>query len=312
MLAEELEGLDISKVEDKIGIKNRHVANKDETVLELAFEAAKAVLNDFDKNMIDFIIFCTQTPTYILPTTACILQNKLELGTSVGALDFNLGCSGYVYGLSLSKGLISSGVAKNILLITADTYTKYIHPKDKGNRSIFGDAATATIISENHRNNLGEFVFGTDGSGFESLIIRNGGAKSRFDEKAINRTYGDQNVYNDNFIYMNGPDIFNFTISKIPSLIEETLKKNKLILDQVDYFIFHQANSFMLEYLRKKIGIPKEKFHNDMTDTGNTVSSTIPIALSNAKKQGFVKNGDKVFLAGFGVGLSWGATVIEV
>jgi len=310
-LKKEFVDFDLNKVENKIGIKSRHIANK-ETSLDLAYNSSLKVLKSTKDKNIDFILYCTQTPDYILPTSACILQDKLNLKTNIGALDFNLGCSGYVYGLALCKGLIDTGIAKRILLVTTDTYTKYIHKQDKGNRSIFGDGSTASILSYCDKNNIKEFQLNTDGSGYDKLIIKNGGSKYSLDENSALKMYGDNNYYNDNCLYMQGPDIFNFTIKNIPKLINDVLDKNKMNMDEIDYFIFHQANKFMLKYLMKKITIPKEKFHLNLTETANTVSSTIPIAIKQAFDDNKIKIGDNVLLAGFGVGLSWGGTIITV
>lgn len=303
---------DKNKVENKIGIKSRHISGETQTSLDLAYEASLKVLEKSNISEINFVILCTQTPDYILPTGACILQDRLGLSSSTGALDFNLGCSGYVYGLAICKGFLAAGIATKILFVTSDTYSKYIHEKDKGNRSIFGDGATATIISEDQEDKIGKFVLGTDGSGYDKLIIKNGAGKNKMEQKPEMKYYGDGNQYNDNCIYMNGPEIFNFTINNIPKLISDTLIKNQIKKEDVDYFIFHQANKFMLDYLRRKVGIPLEKFHLNLETTGNTVSSTIPIAIEQALKDGKIKKGNKVLLAGFGVGLSWGATIIEI
>ncbi len=296
----------------KIGISSRHIASSSQTAVDLAYHAAEKLLKNSDKNSIDFILFCTQSPDYFLPTSACILQDRLGLRKDIGALDFNQGCSGYVYGLSMAKGLIEGGIASNILLLTGETYSKLINEKDKGNRSIFGDAGSATLITKSNKNGIFNFELGSDGSGFENLIVRNGGAKNEKEINAEIKEYGSNNKYTDNELYMNGPEIFNFTIESIPSLIEKTLDENNLNKDEIDYFIFHQANKFMLDYLRKKIGVPKDKFYNDLDDVGNTVSNTIPIALSNSINKNTIFKGSKVLLCGFGVGYSWGATVIEI
>jgi 3-oxoacyl-[acyl-carrier-protein] synthase-3 len=234
------------------------------------------------------------------------------LSKSIGALDFNLGCSGFVYGLSLAKGLIKAGIATEILFITAETYSKHLHKLDKGNRSIFGDGAAATLISSADYEGIGNFKLGTDGSGSQNLIIRNGGAKNNY--KKDSKDFFDENgfVRNDNYLFMNGPEIFNFTIENIPLLVNQTLLKNNLTIETVDYFILHQANKFMLDYLRKKMKIPEGKYYQNMLQTGNTVSATIPIALKDALDKKIIKKGNKVLLAGFGVGYSWGATVIEI
>ncbi len=293
---------DSEKIIQKIGIKNRNISDKDEFTSDLATEAINTLCieHKLDKSEIDYLIVCTQSPDYFLPTTACIVQNKAGLSTNCAAIDINQGCSGYIYGLSLAKGLVVSNIAKNVVLVTAEMYSKYIHKNDKGNRSIFGDASTATLISNNGMYRIGEFSLGSDGSGYENLIVKNGGMKNN---KSLDITEP-----NDNNLFMNGPEIFNFTAKAVPDLISKTLEKNNENIESVDSFIFHQANTFMLEYLRKKINIPKDKFLIDMEDYGNTVSSTIPIALQNRIKKSLGEN--TFLLAGFGVGYSWGAVVI--
>lgn len=300
------------KIEEKIGVRNRHVVGENETAGDLAYMAAEKVLKNTDKDVIDFILLCTQSPDYFLPTTACILQDKLGLNKHIGALDFNLGCSGYIYGLALAKGLISAGIASNVLLITAETYTKHIHPTDKGNRTIFGDAAAATIIEKCTEECLLEFELGTDGSGYANLIVTNGGLRNR--EVGTNQSSLDESgepIFLDN-LYMNGPEIFNFTIGNVPKMLKAVLEKNELQAEDIDFYIFHQANKYMLDYLRKKTKVDESKFYSNMLETGNTVSSTIPIALADSIERGLVKKGGRILLAGFGVGYSWGATIIKL
>lgn len=296
--------------EKKIGIKKRHIANENETALDLAEKSAKLLFKKINKESVDFLIFCTQSPDYLLPSSACILQARLNLPTSCGAIDINLGCSGYVYGLAIAKGLFESKIASNILLVVAETYSKHIHPKDKINRAIFGDASAATLI--NKKIHIGEFVLGTNGIGFNELIIKNSGMRNANQQNVKEFEYSKGNITSDNHLYMNGPEIFNFTITTIPNLVHETAKKNNINLQDIDYFVFHQANEYMLEYLRTKIGIPIEKFCIDIKNTGNTVSATIPIALKNAYNNKKIKKGSTIMLVGFGVGLSWGATIISL
>jgi 3-oxoacyl-[acyl-carrier-protein] synthase-3 len=299
------------KISNKTGIFQRSVCSSDEYASDLAFNAATKLFIDFDfdKNNIDFLLYCTQSPDYFLPTTACLIQDRLNLKTSCGALDFNLGCSGFVYGLSLATGLISSGNAKNILLITSETYSKFLHPLDKSNRSIFGDAAAATLISgSSSQSGIEKFVFGTDGSGASNLIIKNGGG--RFPNKnGVDIYENSEFIKNDDFLFMNGQEIFKYTTSGIPKLVYDCLEINNFILDEIDLFIFHQANKFMLDYIRRKLNIAPEKFYISLELTGNTVSSTIPIAISEAIKSGKLVKGMKVLLAGFGVGYSSAATI---
>lgn len=293
---------DSEKIIQKIGVKNRNISSADQYTSDMATEAVNALCieHKIDKADIDYLIVCTQSPDYFLPTTACIVQNKAGLSTNCAAIDINQGCSGYIYGLSLAKGLIVSKIAKNVVLVTAEMYSKHIHKMDKGNRSIFGDAASATLISDEGMYRIGAFSLGSDGSGFENLIVKNGAMRT---QKTL-----DNSEPNDNNLYMNGPEIFNFTAKAVPELISKTLEKNNESLESIDQFIFHQANTFMLEYLRKKINIAKDKFLIDMENYGNTVSSTIPIALKNRTDKSLEDN--KILLAGFGVGYSWGALVI--
>lgn len=303
---------DANKIAEKVGIESRHIVSENETATDMAVQVSEKLFETYDRKKIEFLLFCTQSPDYILPTSACVIQDRLKLNKNIGALDFNLGCSGYIYGLSLAKGLINAEIASEVLLVTSETYSKHLHKLDKGNRSIFGDGAAATVISANASEQIGKFEFGTDGTGSANLIIKNGGARTNYQKNSTDITDDNGFSFNDNYLYMNGPEIFNFTIQSVPALVNNTLKKNNLTLDTVDYFVFHQANKFMNDYLRKKLKIPQEKFYLDMTETGNTVSSTIPIALKNCLDKGIVKRGDKVLLAGFGVGYSWGATVIEI
>lgn len=302
----------IEKISSKTGIYQRHLAADDEFSSDMAIKVSEKLIknNNIDRSEIDFILLCTQSPDYLLPTTACIVQDRLNIPKTAGALDFNLGCSGYIYGLALAKGLITAGIAKNILFITSETYSKYIHPKDKSNRTIFGDAASATIISNSGFCEISEFDLGTDGSGAGNLIVKEGGA--RYPQRNKVESVDDFGNYRDtSCLFMNGPEIFSFTSSSVPQLIDNTLLKNGLLLSEVDLYIFHQANQFMLKHLMKKIGIDEEKFYIFLESCGNTVSSTIPIALKNAINENKIKPGANVLIAGFGVGYSWGGTILK-
>lgn len=300
-----------TKFEEKIGIKNRYWVNQSETAFDLAKQACEKLFQKVDRNIIDYILYCTQSPEFFLPTTACVLQNSLGLKKNIGALDFNLGCSGFVYGINIANGLIKIGAAKNILLVTAEAYSKYIHPQDRANKGLFGDAAAATLISHSEEDCIGEFLFGTDGSGFDKLIVKNGGARYPYDPSALEMNYGTNNTYSDNHLFMDGPEIFNFTSSVIPNFTQEVLEKNNILMDEIDQFILHQANSFMLESIRKKLNAPKEKFYIDLFDGGNTVSCTIPIALKK-----YIENNNSthksIIIIGFGVGLSWAGGFIKI
>jgi 3-oxoacyl-[acyl-carrier-protein] synthase III len=299
------------KVASKVGIKKRHISGDNETATDMAFKAALKLFEEHsvNKSDIDFVLFCTQSPDYYLPSSSCILQDKLGLNKRCGAFDFNLGCSGFIYGLAVAKGLLSAGIAKNILLITSETYTKHIHPEDKGNRTIFGDAASAILISDEGIGEINEFVLGTDGSGYDQLIVKNGGLRNHSftNEFSLDE---EGNIHAPDYLYMNGTEIFAFTIREVPPMVDEVLIANGLKNEEIDLFIFHQANKFMLTHLQKRLKIDEEKFFVFMEDVGNTVSCTIPIALYEALKQNKIKKGNKILLAGYGVGLSWGGVVI--
>ena len=309
-LVEEFPEWSVDKIAKKVGINERHIAADDETAGDMAFKAAEKLIqeNGIKRDSIDFVLLCTQSPDYFLPSTSCIIQSRLGLPTKCGAFDFNLGCSGYEYGLAVAKGLIVSGVAKNILLLTAETYNKHIHPKDKGNRTIFGDGATASLVSTEGFAKIGEFVLGSDGSGYDRLIHKTGAMRHY---QPLNDFHEDENgtPLSSDHLYMDGKAIFDFTSDIVPPMIEETLVKHQIKMNDVDLFVFHQANRYMINYLRKLIEIDKDKFYVFMEGVGNTVSSTIPIALCEAKKEG--KLHGNVVLAGFGVGLSYGATILS-
>lgn len=300
---------------NKTGILSRRVAGDNECSSDLGVAAANKLFATgcVSKQEIDFLIFCTQSPDYFLPASACVMQEKLGLRTSCGALDINQGCSGYVYSLALAKGLIEANVATNILLITAETYTKFINPRDRSARTIFGDGASATLLTAvDSEEQIGPFVLGTDGRGAENLIVPAGGLRMPKTQEALLESEDESgNVRSPANLYMNGPEIFIFTLKAVPAAVAELLRKSNKELADIDYFIFHQANKFMLDRLRNKLKIPESKFFINL-EYGNTVSSTVPVALEKAKQQGAIQPGETVMLVGFGVGYSWGATLIKV
>jgi len=305
----------MEKIAAKTGIHERRLAGPEVCASDLAYESARKLFKEHavSPTEIDFILLCTQSPDYFLPSTACLLQERLGVPTSAGALDFNLGCSGYVYGLSLARGLIATGDAKNVLLLTAETYSKYIHPQDKSVRTLFGDAAAATLIQGGGDGRMGPFVFGTDGRGAMNLVVKRGAGRHPVEEKADKASldeYG--NMHSDGHLFMDGPEILNFTLETVPPMVEEVLGRSRWDRDEVDLFIFHQANQYLLETLRKRMKIPAEKFQIHLQDCGNTVSSTIPIALAAAIKDKKVGPGSKVVLAGFGVGYSWAGCTLTL
>ncbi len=306
----------VEKIDVKTGIHLRHIAGPAECSSDMAVCAARKL---FDTCIcapedIDYILLCTQSPDYFLPTTACLIQDRLGIPRNAGALDFNLGCSGYIYGLGLAQGLVTSGQASRVLLLTAETYSKFLHPLDRSVRTIFGDGASATLLSgkELPRPVIGPFVYGTDGSGGPNLMVPAGGMRRlRTHDTAVAVEDAAGNVRSQDNLYMDGAAIFLFTLDAVPQSVMDLLGKAGLALSDIDLFVFHQANMTMLEHLRKRLGIPPEKFCLALRDCGNTVSSSIPIALKHAAEERSLREGALVMLVGFGVGYSWGATLVR-
>ena len=303
----------VDKIAGKVGVSERHLSAEDETAGDMAVKAAEKLFeeNGIERNTIDFVLLCTQSSDYFLPSTACLIQDKLGIPTTSGAFDFNLGCSGYEYGLAVAKGLIAGGIASNILLLTAETYNKYLHPRDKGNKTIFGDGASATLVSTEGFADIGEFVLGTDGRGAEGLIVKTGASRSK---QPVNDVVFDEsgNPRSSDYLYMDGKAIFDFTVQAVPPMINDVISKNGLAKDDVDLFVFHQANKYMINFLRKLTAIDKEKFFVYLDKLGNTVSSTIPIALCMALADGSLKDNFNVLSVAQGLGYTWGGFVLKV
>lgn len=300
---------DMDLIYAKTGIRERHLAAPDECSSDLGVAAAEKLFTEYniERKTIDFLLFCTQTPDYPLPPTACLMQDRLRLPTCIGALDFNLGCSGFVYGLALADGLIRAGTARRILLITAETYSKFISPVDRSLRTIFGDGAAATLVEASDTPSLGAFVFGTDGSGGDMLLVAEGGARPK--ERAIQprkrRRWPSS-------LYMDGPELVKFSLDVVPPLVEKVLAKANWTRQQVDLYLVHQATRFLLNHLRERLVLNEELAPEALEQYGNTVSSTIPILIHDLRRLGQLRPGKQTLMLGFGVGLSWaGCTWIE-
>ena len=316
-LAQQFGDWHASQILSKTGVAVRGIAAENECASDLGVKAAQRLFDSgaCAPDEIDFLLFCTQSPDYFTPTTACVMQNALGLPTSCAAIDINQGCSGYIYGLALAKGLVEAGTANNVLLVTADTYMKFINRRDRSLLTLFGDGAAATLIRavESERELVGPFVLGSDGRGANQIIVKAGGLRSRTSaETAIEKEDSAGNWRSDENLFMDGADVFSFALRTVPPTLQQLLEKSGMKLEDVDFIVPHQANKFVLERLRAKLKFPAEKFWIDMEDSGNTVSSTIPIALEKALQQQRVKPGDRVALVGFGVGYSWGATLVEI
>lgn len=302
LLQAQYPGWDIPLIASKTGIHQRYIAGPDETASDLAVSAAQRLFTDYaiERESIDFLLYCTQTPDYPLPTTSCLLQERLGLATRCGALDFNLGCSGFVYGLALAEGLIQTGSVKRILLITAETYSKYIDADDRSLRTIFGDGAAATLIDAGPVKSLFGFRYGTDGSGADTLLVADGGA--RCEEQRLKPRHRKRWSSR---LYMDGPSLISFTVDAVPRLVDQILTEEGIDRQQVDLFLMHQATRKMLEQLQLRMGLDEARMPIELEKCGNTVSATLPILIHDLRAQGRLKAGSLHCLVGFGVGWSW-------
>jgi 3-oxoacyl-[acyl-carrier-protein] synthase-3 len=297
---------DMKAIGEKTGINQRYIALPNQTASDLAVAATEKLFseNNIDRASIDFVLLCTQTPDYPLPTTACLLQQRLGLRESCGALDFNLGCSGFVYGLALADGLIRTGAAKRVLLVTAETYSKYIDEDDRSLRTIFGDAAAATLVDACVDQGVSAFQFGTDGNGADTLLVADGGA--RVESEAIKPRHRKRWASR---LYMDGPSLMSFTVVAVPKLIDQVLELAKLSKADIDLFLLHQATRKMLEQLQVRLELTDEKLPIRLENCGNTVSSTLPILINDLRQAGRVQPTRPNLLIGFGVGWSWAGCV---
>lgn len=288
---------DASRIVSKTGIHNRRITGPTELTSDLAIGAARVLMekHGISAESIDHLIICTQTPDHLVPSTACRVQHALGLPDSTAAFDINMGCSGYIYGLRVAGALVASGAARRVMLINSDTYSKLLAPDDLATRSLFGDGAAASLISADPTGAaIGPIVLGTDGSGYDGFVARN---SALVDDGDLPRA-----------IRMDGPAIFNFTLERVPALVKEFLQANQLAQTDISHFVFHQANAWMLNHLRKKIGIDASRFPLILSDVGNTVSASIPMVLASLDDK--LKPDDKLVLVGFGVGLSWGISLL--
>ncbi len=281
--------MDINRIKEKTGIDNRYISAEKETVIDISIKCANKIFKKFPKNKVDFLILVTQTSPYRIPTTACILQNKIGLKKNIIAFDINLGCSGFIYALRIASSLIESKQAKNGLIICADTYTKYISKKNTACRPIFSDAGAAILISKSLKNSIGPFELGADGSGADALEL----------------------PMNTKEIIMNGAKVLTFAMSVVPDNVNLLLKKIKISKNKINKFIFHQASKYILDNINRILGIKKEQTFENYSKVGNTISASIPIALKDASNKDKLKNNSLVVVAGYGVGLSWGSALIK-
>ncbi len=293
------------------------MAYPEDTAKDMGNRAAIKLFEEWniDKSTIDYLIYVSDAMEYKSPSTSSIMQNDLKLEQSTAALDILQGCTGWIYGLSIAKAVIHAGIAKKVLLITADLPNRIIHPEDVELRAIFSDGGAASLISDERIDSgmdysIGDFVFGTDGRGAKNLWVESSGTKDPVNEAWLRKYRNVPSKLMGGRLRMDSPKIFLFAVRRVPQLIKAILQKHGMEIDEIDLFVFHQANGTMLEFLRKRMKIPKEKFVISLEHIGNTVSATIPIALKGEVEQREIKQGQKILVAGFGIGYSWGGTIL--
>ncbi|HOW56527.1 MAG TPA: ketoacyl-ACP synthase III [Smithellaceae bacterium] len=297
-------------IKNKIGVESRAFLREDESMIDLSLQACEKLFEqnrDLARDQIGLLIVVTQNPAYKIPHSSAILQNKLELSVNTACFDINLGCSGYVYALSVARALMLAEKIEEAVVVTCDPYSKIMGKADYETCSVFGDAATATRLSASRGAVIGRMDCGTDGAGAHHLMAKAGGSVTPHTGIwHANQAAAEQDDYH---VQMNGRAIFNFMMKRVPSSVEACLQENGLSLDNIDYFFFHQASRYLIENLRDKMNLPPDKVPIEMENTGNTVSSSIPILIHNFMLSGLMQN--KICLiCGFGVGLSWATNII--
>lgn len=291
-------------IRTRTGIERRYIS-LDENTSDLAVEASKKALNQagLSAEDIDLIILATVTPDNFTPSTACIVQDKLG-AKNTWAFDINAACTGFIYALKLGRSLIRSGEAKNALIIGAETLSKALNWEDRGSCVLFGDGAGATVLTSTEEDCGIKCVnVKSDGSKGDSLVIQG---------LPLNSPFKDGREVSENYINMNGREIFKFATKVMEESIVEILEKENIKIEDIDAIIPHQANLRIIDYVVKRLGIPREKFITNLQNYGNTSGASIPIALCESINEGNLKKGDNIIMVGFGGGLTWGAALIKL
>ena len=289
----------VEDIEKKTGIKTRHISTPDQTVTDMAALALEKLFDSgVEKESIDSIILVTQSPDYALPSSSCILQDRVGLSQSSVAFDVNLGCSGFIYALAIESAMIESHLVNRGIIVCSEKYTQYIDKSDRTCRPLFSDGAAALLVEPCEDDNIGPFELGTDGSGFDNLIVT--------DDKAQT----DKTGIPSKKLRMDGAKVFMFTMDRVPKCVNALLDKAGKSFDDIDLFIFHQASKLVLDNIVRRLKLPEKKVFVNYPLIGNTVSASIPIALKDAVNEGRVKRGDQIMLVGFGVGYSWGSCLV--
>lgn len=297
------------KIIEGTGVRSRYVADEGTCTSDLVTAAAKHILHEckVESEQVGVLLYATQSPDYILPATSYVIHDALKLCSETITFDINLGCSAYVYGLYIASTLLISSGKRYALLLAGDTISKYVSPEDASTRFLFGDAGSATLLEADETAEPMYYSLGSDGSGWRNLIIPAGGARNKKTaETSVLNQVTDGNKRSEEHLFMDGMEIFNFTISTVVPHIQQVIAEQGM----ADATVFHQANRYMLEFMRKSLKIPRDIFLYSLEKYGNTSSASIPLTLCSAYKD--KRYGPKVLLSGFGVGYSWGSVVLDI
>lgn len=304
----------VKEVVDKIGVYERRFADKDTCSSDLCFAAAEKLFadNNIDRSEIDLLIFISQTPDYRMPATSIILQDRLGLPQSCIAFDINLGCSAFCYGLAVAYGMMSGDNIRKALLLNGETRSKVYSPKDRRCAFLFGDAASATLIERNEKYGKSYFSINSDGAHSDYVMIKGGGYRNPSSIETLTERVVDEygNIRSDEQAYMRGDDVFSLFIREIPRDVKKTLEYANLSADELDYYVFHQANNFMNSFMAKKLKLDMAKIPSTIAKYGNTSSVSIPLTIVSELKNE-LRDEKKVLLSAFGVGMSWATGILK-
>lgn len=304
---------ELEKIINSVGILERRIAEKEVTASDLCFKAAENLLNqlEIDRNSIDVLIFMSQTGDYKIPATASILQERLGLSQDCACFDVSLACSGYVYALTTAFSYLNLEGIQRVLLLDGETFSKIVNPKDKTNALLYGDAGTATLLEKQKGSDFYSLLK-TDGSGWGAVNIKSGGCRNlSTDASFVEYEREDGSIGNDNQVYMNGIDVFNFTMKVVPKSVKEILEKYQFELADMNKIVFHQANKFMTDFFIKKLKYPAENVPYSLQKYGNVSSATIPLTISS-ELHSWESDSKKVLMSGFGAGLSWATAIVDL
>lgn len=305
----------VAELSVRTGVEVRHIARADETSLDLGLRACEVLLAEHPqlRESVGGLLFCTESPDYVLPPNACVLHGRLGLAKNVLAFDFGLACSGFVYGLAIARGLIQTGMGSDMILVCGDTYSKLMHPDDRAVVALFGDGVAASWIGQTESKGIVDIDCATAGSEYERFIIPAGGCRMPRDANtSVSVVDENGNTRTAESIHMDGMGILTFVSSNVPRQIRSLLDRNGLKVGDIDLFVFHQASALVLDSLTRLLHLSAEQVYRNLSHVGNTVSASIPIALKDASDQGLVRAGSRVLVSGFGVGLSWATALLEI